>query len=125
MSKKPDNKTVYIQQGGSGPEPVDDDVVKCNYEIKLADTGKYVYMYIQILLTYAGTHRYLTTRPARLASSSTIVGTHTVPEEVRKKEERKYPTAAHKLSIVIRHDPNGQHSTSDNYHTTAPLELIA
>ncbi|GAB5361993.1 hypothetical protein AAMO2058_000760000 [Amorphochlora amoebiformis] len=29
-------------KGGSGPEPVDDDVVKCNYEIKLADTGKIV-----------------------------------------------------------------------------------
>jgi len=27
---------------GNGPEPVDDDIVKCNYEIKLADTGKLV-----------------------------------------------------------------------------------
>jgi len=27
---------------GGGPEPVDDDIVKCNYEVKLADTGKIV-----------------------------------------------------------------------------------
>eukprot|EP00954_Amorphochlora_amoebiformis_P003777 293531-Amorphochlora_amoeboformis.AAC.1 len=42
-----------------------------------------------------------------------------VPEE-----ERKFPTTAQKLSIIIRHNPNGQMSTL-GYYTSALPEFIA